>query len=313
MYLAGGARGGTLAVDISNAIDACAGIVVNMIVPLFSQDASLDIAAGVTAASSTYTIDAIHALVKNHVLEYSTPQLKRHRIGFLSNNGSFAQSEAKSHTAGIYRLSMAFQQCMQVNSQGAMVTYQPWYAAVIAAGMQAAGFYKSICNKAANVVSYIDPVGYDSGNPGDIEAALEAGMLMLAQDATRVYWVSDQTCYGFDSNVVYNSIQSVYLSDVLSLDLTNSLQLQFVGQSDSDVNEAVVKGFVAAKMANYKAQKAIVGTANNPLGYANLNVSIKAPALYVSVMMIIASAIYFIPLSIEIDTVGNDPVPPSQG
>jgi hypothetical protein len=201
---------------------------------------------------------------------------------------------------------------MQVNSVGAVVTFQPWYTAVIAAGMQAAGFYQSICNKAANILSYIDPVGYDSGNPGDVENALEAGLLMLAQDTTRVYFVSDQNTYGFDNNVVLNSIQAVYLSDVIALDLTQSLFVQYVGKSTADVNEAVVEGYIAQKMAQYKAQKALVGTTNNPTGYANLKVKIVSPALYVSVMVIIASAIYFIPINLEIDTVGNDPVPSAQ-
>lgn len=311
-FLSGGARGGTLAVDIVNALEAIGGININMVVPLFSQDASLDIAAGITAPSSTYTIDAIHALVKSHVLEFSTPQLKANRIGLLSYQGTYAAAKVKAQTAGIFRLTMSCQPCMQVNSVGTVVTFQPWYGAVIASGMQAAGFYKSICNKAANIISFIDPSGYDSGNPGDVEDALESGLLVLSSDTTRNYWVSDQTTFGFDNNVVLNSLQAVYLSDVIVLDLTNSLQVQFVGKSTGDVNEAVVAAFIAQKMSNYKAQKAIVGTNNNPQGYAGLKVNIKAPALYVSVLIIIASAIYFIPISVEIDTLGNDPVPVAQ-
>jgi hypothetical protein len=245
-------------------------------------------------------------LVKNHVLEYSTPKLKRHRIGFLSYMGTYAAAKQKAQTMGNYRISMAMQQASQVNSQGNIVVFQPWIVSVIASGMQAAGFYKSICNKAANLTSFMDPSGYDSGSPGDVEDALEAGLLPLAQDTTRNYFVSDQTTYGFDNNVVFNSIQAVYLSDVIALDLTNSLQVQFVGKSFADVTEAVVGAFIAQKMAGYKTQKAIVGTTISPLGYKNLNINIQAPALYVSVEIIIASAIYFIPLNISIDTVGNE-------
>src|ERR1019366_3123345 len=47
-YLAGGSRGPTLAADIVNAIAQFSGIQLNIIVPLFSQDASADIAAGNT-------------------------------------------------------------------------------------------------------------------------------------------------------------------------------------------------------------------------------------------------------------------------
>jgi hypothetical protein len=278
-----------------------------MIVPLFSQDSSLDIAAGITDSSSTYTIDAIHALVKNHCLEYSTPKLKRNRIGFLSYMGTYAAAKQKAQTMGIYRISMACQQASQINALGVSTVYQPWAVSVIASGMQAAGFYKSICNKAANLISFIDPSGYDSGSPGDVEDALEAGLLILAMDTTRNYFVSDQTTYGYDNNQIFNSVQSVYLADIISLDLANSLQLEYVGKSTADVNNAVVGSFIAQKMASYKAQKAIVGTQNTPLGYRNLNINLQSPALYVSVEIIIASAIYFIPLNINIDTVGNPP------
>ena len=184
--------------------------------------------------------------------------------------------------------------------------FQPWLTSVIASGMQAAGFYKSICNKAANVISFLDPSGYDSGSPGDVEDALESGLLVLAQDTTRNYFVSDQNTYGFDNNNVYNSIQAVYLSDVLALDLSNSLQKEYVGKSTADVTEAIVGAFMAKKMAGYKTQRALAGTTKSPLGYKNLKISVIAPALYVSVEIIIASAIYFIPINIQISTVGNE-------
>lgn len=305
-FLSGGTRGATLAADVADAVAACAGITINMMVPLFSRDASLDIADGITDSASTYTIDAIHALVKNHCIEYSTPQLKRHRIGFLSFMGTYAQAKQKAQTAGSYRLSMAFQQASQLDSQGNTKLMQPWLVSVIASGMQAAGFYKSICNKAGNVISFVDPSDYDSGQPGDVEDALEAGLLILAQDTTRNYFVSDQTTYGFDNNNVFNSIQAVYLSDVLALDLSNSLKLEYVGKSFADVNEANVSAFIAKKMAQYKTQHAIVGTTKTPLGYKNLKINIQAPAVYVNVLIVIASAIYFIPLTIDVDTAGND-------
>lgn len=305
-FLAGGARGATLAVDVSDAIDACAGITVNMVVPLFSRDASLDITDGLTDSGSTYTIDAIHALVKNHCIEFSTPKLKRHRIGFLSFMGTYAQSKQKAQGMGNYRISMACQQASQLNNVGAIVMFQPWMVSVIASGMQAAGFYKSICNHAANVISFLDPSGYDSGSPGDNEDALEAGLLILAQDATRNYYVSDQSTYGFDNNSVYNSIQSVYLSDVLSVDLSNSLQKEYVGKSFADISEAVVAAFIAKKMFQYKSQKAVVGTAKTPLGYKNLKIELAAPAIYVGIEVVIASAVYFIPLNVNIDVVGQD-------
>ena len=67
-YLSGGARGATLAADILNAVNELGAIECNIIVPLFSQDATADIAAGQTDPDSTYTIAAIDALLKSHCI-----------------------------------------------------------------------------------------------------------------------------------------------------------------------------------------------------------------------------------------------------
>ena len=60
----------------------------------------------------------------------------------------------------------------------------PWYASCIAAGMQAGGFYKSICNHLANIVSFQNPAGYDSGDPADVSDAILAGLLVLTQNTS---------------------------------------------------------------------------------------------------------------------------------
>jgi hypothetical protein len=237
IQLAGGTRGATLAADIVNALEQIGGVQCNILVPLFSEDASADIELGVTDPGSTYTIVAINALTKSHCIEYSTPKLKRNRICILSYLNTYDNDAAEAQSLGNYRCSLCMQQVVQVNSQGVLSTFQPWYQACLAAGMQAGGFYKSICNKAANIVSYIDPSGFESGSPGDVEAALSAGLLFFSSDTSRAgYWVSDQTTYGFDTNFVYNSIQAVYCSDLVALDLAQNFQTAIVGQSDADVD-----------------------------------------------------------------------------
>ncbi len=302
-FLAGGTRGATLAADIVNALEQMAGINVNIIVPLFSQDATADIAAGNTSSSSTYTIDAINAATKNHCIQYSTPKLKKNRICILSFQNTYLNDAAQAQSLANYRCSLTMQQAMQVNSAGVITTFLPWYTACVAAGMQTGGFYKSICNKYANVISFIDPVGFDSGSPGDVENALSAGLLFLTQDTAGSRWVSDQTTYGFDSNFVYNSIQAVYCSDILALDLAASFQSAFVGQSLADVNAATALSFLAQKMDGYKKLKLIAASSDAPLGYKNQKVSIQGPEMDVAVEIKLATAIYFVPISINISEV----------
>jgi hypothetical protein len=303
VFLAGGAKGATLAADIIAAVNQLAGINVNIVIPLFSRDATADITDGLTESTSTYTIDAVHAAVKSHCIQYSTPKLKRHRQAALSFWGSYADAKAKAQALASFRCTMTFQRPSQVDSAGNIVKFLPWYGACVAAGMQAGGFYKSITNKLANVISFEDPSGFDSGSPGDVEEALDAGLLMLSKDTAGSRWVSDQTTYGFDTNFVYNSMQAVYTSDILSLDLADSFQKAFVGKSLADVDAATALSFLAQKMDGYKKIKLIASSDDAPLGFKNAKIGISAPTMDVAVEVKLATAIYFVPISISISQV----------
>lgn len=305
-YLTGGLRGATQSADIVAVLAQMAGIQCNIIVPLFSQDATADIAAGQTDSGSTYTISAINAAVKNHCITYSTPKLKKHRLAICSFNGTFANAIVSAQSLGNYRVSLTMQQIKQVNGQDVITTFQPWYAAILAAGMQAGGFYKAIVNKSANVISYVDPSGFDSGDPGNVENALSAGLLFLSQDTGRAgYWVSDQTTYGFDNNFVYNSLQATYASDLITLDLASSLWKAFGGKSAADIDAGVVLAYLGLKMAGYKTLKLTAASQGAPLGYDNPNISLETPDLSVSVDIKLATAIYFIPININLSQVQN--------
>jgi hypothetical protein len=306
-YLSGGTLGGTLAADIVNVIGQLAGVNVNIIVPLFSQDATEDITLGLTDPSSTYTIEAINVGVKNHCIQYSTPSLKRNRICVLSywdnTELTYENAKAAAQSLGNFRCNMCFQQSTQDNSQGVITVFMPWFTACVAAGMQAGGFYKSITNKLANVVAITDPNGFDNGSPGDVSDALSAGLMILTNNGAGPSWVSDQTTYGYDANFVYNSMQAVYDSDIIALNLAASFQSQFVGQSLADVDAATALSYLAALMDSYKKLKLIASSDDAPLGWKNASVTINGPEMDVSVEIKLATAIYFIPININISQV----------
>jgi hypothetical protein len=301
-FLSGGTKGSTSSSDVLDALAKLESVQVNFVVPLFSRDASDDIADGLTDSSSAYTIDAIHAAAKSHVIKMSTPKLKRNRLAILSFWGSYLDTEAKAQTLANFRCSMAFQKVQASSATGTEI-FMPWMGATIAAGMQAAGFYKGIVNKFANAISFVDPSGFDSGNPGDLEKALEAGLLILQKETAGNKWVSDQTTYGFDTNFVYNSIQASYLSDVAAMNLADACQKAFVGKSLADVNRAVVESFVSAQMEFYKQIKIIASSDDAPLGYKDLKVSISGGIINISVNIKLASVVYFIPINFTVSQV----------
>lgn len=302
-FLAGGAKGATTAADIANAIPALEGIKVNFVIPLFSRDASEDIADGLTDSSSTYTIDAINALVKSHALAMSTPKMKRNRVAMLSKQASYSAVKAAAASLSNFRANMFFQKSSQVNSLGNVVEYQPWHTACIATGMQSAGFNKSLTNKFANVISFKDPSGFDSGNPGDVEDAIDAGLFFMQQETAGNKWVVDQTTYGFDTNFVYNSLQAVYMADVLAIQLSESLEKFVVGQSLADVTSAGIIAFISKKMEEYRKLKIIGASDDAPLGYKNVSVVINGPIAEVKLEAKLATAILFIPIELELSQI----------
>lgn len=302
-YLSGGTKGGTTAADIVNAIPELEGIKVNFVLPLFSRDYTEDIADGLTESSSTYTIDAINFLVKSHVLSMSTVKLKRNRIAMLSKSGSYADIKAHAQTLAHYRATLCFQKTSQTNSVGEVVEFQPWHTAAIATGMQSAGFYQSLTNKFANVISFKDPEGFDSGNPGSVEDAIDAGTFFLQKETAGSKWVVDQTTYGFDTNFVYNSLQAVYMSDVLAIQLAESLERFAVGKSLADVNAASMSGHIAKKMDEYRKLKIIGASDDAPLGYKNVKINISGPIAEVKLEAKLATAILFIPIQLELSQI----------
>jgi len=302
-YLSGGTKGATTAADIVNAISDLETIDINFVIPLFSRNASDDIGDSLTDSNSTYTIDAINALVKSHILKMSTPKIKKHRTAFLSYWGTYTEVKQKVGSISHYRASMCFQRATQVNSVGDQVSYLPWYSSCIAAGMQAAGFYKAIVNKYANIISFTDPEGYDSGNPGQVEDAITSGLLFFEKTTSGNVWVSDQTTYSYDENFVYNSIQAVYTSDIVALDLTSSFKRAIVGKSLADVDDTAALSFLAQKMDQYKKQKLIAASSDAPLGFKNAKIQIIAPVMRVGVEIKLSTAVYFVPINLDISQI----------
>lgn len=302
-YLAGGLVGSTANQAFADALTALEAIDVNFVVPLVSRDAALDIVEGLTDLSSSYTVDSVNAMVRSHCLKVSTPLISKFRLGCLSKYDTFENVKEAAGSLSHPRITLCFQPIRQVNSLGATATFMPWMASCIAAGMQAAGFYKGIVHKFANIVDFKDVSGFDSGNVGQIEAALESGLLFLEATPSGSRWVSDQTTYGFDSNFVYNSLQAMFLADVLRKDLSVSLDQAFVGQSLADVDASAGLSFLASKMLSYKQLKMIAASDDAAAGYKNAQVRIVGPSMYVSVEVKLSTSLYFVALEIAVSQI----------
>jgi hypothetical protein len=300
VYLSGGTKGGTTQAAFSAAIDALQGIVANFVVPCFSQDASLDITAGLTESSSTYTIDAINAYVKTHVNSMSTLKRRRNRQAFLSKRDTFINAQSAASNLAAYRCSLTFQDVKRVTASSGIVQFQPWMGAIIAAGMQAAGFYKGILKKGMNCSGLIQAAGdFNDQLDTDMETALLAGLLpaKIPDDGTGFVWASDQTTYGKDNNFVYNSIQAVYVADIIALTTSQRMERMFVGQSVADISAALALTSLESIMDDLRRLKLIAASDDAPRGFKNARIQISGTALLVSIEVKLAGLIYFVPIS----------------
>jgi hypothetical protein len=305
-FLVGGTIGGTNNLSVAGALLALESMDTNFIVPLFSQDFTADVLAGLTDVSSTYTVDAINSLCKTHAIAMSEPKIMKNRQVFCSKLADYATDKNAAGTLSHPRATVCIQKIINpAASTATNTTFSPWYNACIAAGMQAAGFYKALTHKYANVVSAIDPIDFNSSNYGDKSDALTAGLLFLELTPTGYRWVSDQTTYGIDSNFVYNSVQAMYAADIIAVDLSRSFDNTFVGQSLADVDSATALSFLATKMDGYRSLKLIAPSDDAPVGYKNARITINGPVMTVFVEVKLATSLYFVPITVEFSPIQN--------
>jgi len=296
LYLSGASKGSTADSDVVAALAAlelCQG---NFVVPLFSRDATSDKADSLTESGSSYTIAGVHAAVKSHVLAMSTLKRRKNRQAFLSVCDTFSNAKDTASNIASWRCCMPFQDVKEPNSAGTVTQFLPWMAAVKAAGMQAAGFYRNIEFKGINISGALQRAGdFDSRNDSQLEDALSAGLMPIKKAAGGGWtWASDQTTYGRDDNFVFNSVQAVYAADVIALTTAQRMETAFAGKSPADISAATGLSFLEVIMADMFRLKLIAASDDALKGWKNGRVQILGNVMKVSLEIKLATALDFI-------------------
>lgn len=301
-FLSGGARGATTASGFIAAIDALEKVRGNFLIPLFSRDATPDITAGLTDPGSSYSIDAIHTYCRTHVLKMSKRRARKNRQTFLSIQDTFANAKQKAAALNSFRCSMSFLDQKVVTSDGTIKQLPPYIDAVIAAAGQAAGFYKPIVGRVKNVNGSVQAAGdWDSESIDQKEDALQSGLLPSEySDTGSVLFTSDQTTYCTDDNPVWNSIQAVYVADLMSLDAALQMEKEYRGKTPADINKNAALAFLESLFDNYIREKLLVPSDAYPKGYDKVQLTIDGPAMIVNALLVYNGGIYFIPITFAI-------------
>lgn len=303
--LTGGAKGPTVTNDIVNALSKFEKFHANSIVPLFSRDATADIADNLTDATSTYTIDGIHQAVKTHISLMKTTKRKSERQGYLSFKGTYAASKDKAGNMADARLQMMIQDIRQSNAQGVIQWFQPWAMACLVAGarggapiglpltfkfMNCSGIRQTaqpMSTPEADIVVDFDPdTQYD-------DAILSGLTFMEAPRTGGFRVVVDNTTYGIDDNWVYNRANVLYAADIVGYNFRNIMENRYVGVKNT-ILAAEVKGTAESVLATFLAQGITVSTDDAPQGFKDLSVRIDGSTIYITVTIKLVEGIDFI-------------------
>lgn len=302
-FLAGGSRGATTDATFNAAVDKLELVRGNFLVPLFSRDAAADVADALTDPTSTYTIANIHSYCQQHVTKLSTFKRRRPRQALLSFKGTFAAARAAASGLASARCLMTFQDVRTTgtgtNGSPGVFQFAPWMAAAKAAGMQAAGFYRPIVERAVLVSGVLQAAGdYSDQSDTNQEDALTSGLLPLRhEDDGSIVWVSDQTTYGKDANFVYNSLQAVYVADTVAITSAIRMERSFVGRSVAEITATMARIVFDGIMGDMRSLKLIAASDDAPAGYTKVKIVRNGPSLQVEAEIKVAGATYFVPIS----------------
>lgn len=303
--LAGGVLGASSTAEIVAALEKFQEIRVNSVVPLFSRNASSDIADGLTDAASNYTILGIHQAVKSHCALMSTTKNRSERQGYISMKASFSDSLDRAALLADPRLQMCIQDTRNVDAQGAIKWFQPWAQSCLVAGARAgAPVGTPLTFKYFNVTGIRHTAQGMSTPEADItidfnpnakfEQAIKGGItFMEAPQSGGIRVVVDNTTYQKDSNWVYNRANVIYAADVLAFDFRNQLENIFVGQKNN-IQASEIKSVAASILATFLAQGITVKTDEAPNGYKKLDVTISGNVVNISAIVVLVEGIDFV-------------------
>lgn len=305
LYLSGGSKGATASSDIVTALSKFEKFRVNAVVPLFSRDATDDIADQLTDPASSYTIAGIQQAVKTHLSLMSTTKKKSERQGYLSFKGSYADAKTQIATMAAARIQMVIQDIRQSDSEGNIKWFQPWAGSALLAGARGGSPVGNPMTFKYFNMSGIRQTGQPMSTP-EQDIVVDFDPDTMYDDAIQnavTFWeapqtggfrcVVDNTTYNKDGNWVYNRANVLYAADVIAYDFRNQLENIYVGLKNT-VSAAEIKSTCEAILGTYLAQGITVSTSDAKNGFKQLVVQINGNTVNVSVVVKLVEGIDFV-------------------
>jgi hypothetical protein len=306
VFLAGGITGFTAAAAIVAALDEFEKVRINTIVPLFSRDASVDIAESTTDASSSYMIDSIHAAVKSHCTLMSNTRNRSERHCVLAFRGAYTDAKAKASALSSFRAQLVFQDVKALSTDGNAVWMQPHMLAALTSGMRSGAqvglpltfkFFNvsGVRHTQSPLAEIPEDVVIDFEPRTQYDDAIDAGLTFLESPSSGGFrCVVDNTTYTKDDNWVYNRMATLHAADVVAFDFRTRLENAIVGARNTDWTAVSIRALCESLLTGYKGQGLLGSTATAPNGFSNLSVQLNGNTVLVDVTVILVEGIDFV-------------------
>lgn len=276
-YLTGGTLGSSTNSDFATGINGSLSQTYNIAVPCISQDATADIALGVTDPASTYTIASVAAALNSHLILRGAVKSRKEAqgmYGFRTTTKAAAYTQAQ--TMNSYLMQQLIQDVLVVDAVSGSLTWkQPHVQAAMAAGIrlgQDVGTpltHKFLnCSGIGQAVNPTTGLAAGDFDPNtDYDPAITAGVTFAENSGGAFRIVVDNTTYGIDESFVFNRGSVVQAAQYIAQNLRNVAETLFVGNKVSNGIAASMKSALKQELALLLTAQITTGTDQYPLGY----------------------------------------------
>lgn len=275
-FLTGGAKGASVNSDFSTGFSKSLAKDYNDLLPCISRDASSDIADGLTDASSTYTISAVQAAEKAHLILRSNVRNRKEAQGWTGfRNSAKASCYTAAGNIGSELVQMVIQDCLVLDVDSNESWKHPHVLAAVMAGIRlGTEIGEPLTHKFLNVLGVGHIVNPDTGlESGDFNEALDgddaidAGITFTEKVGNGNRIVVDNTTYATDESFVFNRGSVVEAAQYIQKTLRETAEEIFVGKKVSNGAAESIKSVLRSKMKELNKAEIMTSSEDAPQGY----------------------------------------------
>lgn len=255
--LSGGAKGSSSSSSFDAGFSASLGETFNVALPCISQDASVDILAGLTDAASTYDIETVHAMLDTHLRLRGNIKNRKEAQGVIGYRKSTkADVYTQAGVVGSELIQLCLQDCLVVDSSNTLQWKQPHIFAAALAGMRlGSDVGEPLTHKflavsgVGHFVNTATGIAAGDFDPEiDYDEAIDAGVTFAEPFAGGFRVTVDNTTYGVDENFVFNRGSVVEAAQYIAKFIRTDAETSFVGKKNAVVKAGIIKARVRTKL-----------------------------------------------------------------